>query len=317
MRNRRAVNAPASPSRGRTARPTRLGFACGIAAYSAWGVLPIYFKQLGAVDPVAIVAQRICWSLVALLAMVAAARAWAGVRAALADRRTMLLLLASALLIGINWLLFVWAINSGHILASSLGYYLNPLANILLGRLLLRERLSRLQWAAVAIAAAGIAVLAAGALGQLWISLLLCGTFALYGFVRKVVAADALTGLAVETALLFPPALAWLVASHAPGAPPIGPTPQLSLLLALLGLVSTVPLLLFTAAARLLPLSTMGMLQFIAPTLQFVVAVFLYGEAFTRPNAIAFGAIWAAVALYVAGLAGQMRRERLGVVLPE
>jgi chloramphenicol-sensitive protein RarD len=226
-------------------------------------------------------------------------------------RRTTLLLAISALLIGGNWLLYVYAVNSGQILAASLGYYLNPLANIMLGRFFLHERLSRLQWAAVAIAAVGIAVLAAGSLGQLWISLLLCGSFALYGFVRKIVAADALTGLGIETALLAPAALAWVAYAHAAGAPLIAPTPHVSFVVALSGIVSTLPLLLFTAAARRLPYSTMGMLQFIAPTLQLLVAVFLYGEAFTRAHAIAFAAIWTALALYSFVLVRAARRDRL------
>jgi chloramphenicol-sensitive protein RarD len=214
----------------------------------------------------------------------------------------------SALLIGANWLLYVYAVTSGHILAASFGYYLNPLANVLLGRFALKERLNGLQWAAVAIAGAGISVLAAGALGQLWISLTLCVSFALYGLVRKVVAADALTGLGIETALLFPPAIAWLGWQAASGAPVLGDSAGQTILLVLAGIVSTTPLLLFTAAARKLAYTTLGMLQFLAPTLQFFIAVQLYGEPFTPAHAIAFVAIWTALALYVVAM---LRKPRL------
>ena len=214
----------------------------------------------------------------------------------------------TALLIGGNWLLYVYAVTSGHILAASFGYYLNPLANVLLGRFVLKERLTRLQWIAVAIAGAGISVLAAGALGQLWISLTLCVSFALYGLLRKVVPVDAVTGLAIETALLFPLAIAWLAWRTASGAPTLGSSQADTVLLVLSGIVSTTPLLLFTAAAKRLPYSTLGMLQFLAPTLQFLIAVLVYGEPFTRAHAIAFAAIWTALALYVVAL---LRSPRL------
>jgi chloramphenicol-sensitive protein RarD len=207
----------------------------------------------------------------------------------------------TAALIGTNWLLYVHAVTSGHILAASFGYYLNPLANVLLGRFVLHEKLNRLQWSAVAIAAAGISVLAAGALSQLWLSLALCATFALYGLLRKIVAADAITGLAIETMILFPLALLWLAWRREHGAAVMGTTETLTLLLLLAGIVSTTPLLLFTAAAKRLQYSTLGMLQFIAPTLQFLIAV-LYGERVTLAHTIAFPAIWIALVLYVTAL---------------
>ena len=199
-------------------------------------------------------------------------------------------------------MLYVYAVTSGRILAASFGYYLNPLANVLLGRFVLHERLNRLQWTAVAIAGAGISVLAAGALGQLWISLTLCVTFALYGLLRKIVPADAITGLAIETAILFPLAATWLAWRYSGGAPVLGTNETETALLVVSGIVSTTPLLLFTAAAKRLPYSTLGMLQFLAPTLQFLIAVLLYGEPFTTAHAIAFAAIWTALALYVTAL---------------
>jgi chloramphenicol-sensitive protein RarD len=291
------MNAAALPAQPH--RETRRGFAFGVAAYGLWGVLPIYFKALGGIAAVDIVAHRIVWSLPFLALLLFVSRGWSQVRQAVQRRRTLLLLLSTASLIGINWLLYVYAVTSGHILAASLGYYLNPLANVLLGRFVLKERLSWLQWIAIAIAAAGIFALAVGALGQLWISLTLCISFATYGLLRKIALVDTIAGLGIETSLLFPLAIGWLAWRLAVGIPVLGATGNETALLVAAGVVSTTPLLLFTAAARRLPYSTLGMLQFLAPTLQFLCAVWLYGEAFTRAHAIAFGAIWAALGLYM------------------
>ena len=295
----RAVRTP--PQAPTVHSDPRVGFLYGIGAYGLWGVLPVYFKALARVPAIDIVAHRVLWSLPFLVLLVLLARGWRKVRAA-ASGRTLGILALTALLIGTNWLLYVYAVTSGHILAASFGYYLNPLANVLLGRFVLQERLGRLQWTAVGIAAAGISVLAAGALGQLWISLGLCVSFATYGLLRKIATVDSLAGLSIETGLLFPVALAWLLWGVAAGQPAFGATPDETYLLMLAGIVSTTPLLLFTGAARRLRYSTLGMLQFIAPTLQFLIAVLVYGEAFTTAHAIAFGAIWLALALYVTAL---------------
>lgn len=286
----------------------------GLGAYGLWGVLPIYFKALGPIPPVDIVAHRIVWSIPVLALLLSFGSGWRQVRDAIRHRRTLALLTLSSLLIAVNWLLYVYAVVNGHILAGSLGYYLNPLMNVLLGRLVLKERLSPLQWAAVAIAAAGISALAISALGQLWISLTLCVSFATYGLLRKIATVDALAGLSIETGMLFPLAAAWLIWGMAIGLPMFGDSTQVSLLLVLAGIISTTPLLLFTGAARRLRYSTLGMLQFIAPTLQFLIAVLVYGEAFTTAHAIAFGSIWLALGLYVAALA---RQARASVALPE
>lgn len=278
----------------------RTGLALGIAAYASWGMLPIYFKLLASVPSVAIVAHRVAWSILFLGVLLTVLRGFGEVRAALRQRRTVRLLLLTSVLIAINWLLYVYAINSGHILAGSLGYYLNPLANILLGYFVLKEPLARVQWVAVAIAAVGVAVLAVGALSHLWISLLLCVSFASYGLLRKIAEVEATAGLAIETGLLFPFALAWLWWSASSGAAVWGDrSGQVIALLVGTGIASTLPLLFFTAAARRLRYSTLGILQFIAPTLQFLLAVLVYGEPFTLPHAIAFGAIWTAAVLYL------------------
>ena len=296
-----AAAPPASDPSG-AQRAVRRGFGYGVAAYGLWGVLPIYFKAIAGISAFDIVAHRVFWSLPFLALLLLITRGWGEVRQAIRRRRTLLLLLTTAILIGVNWVLYVYAVTNGHILAASLGYYLNPLANVLLGRFLLKERLSWLQWSAIAIAAAGVLALVGGALDQLWISLTLCVSFATYGLLRKIALVDAVAGLAIETALLFPLAAAWLAWGLAVGAPNFGSSGSDTALLLCAGVVSTTPLLLFTAAARRLPYSTLGMLQFIAPTLQFLCAVWLYGEAFGRPHAIAFGAIWIALALYVTAL---------------
>jgi chloramphenicol-sensitive protein RarD len=298
------------PDHAAAARTARAGFLYGLAAYGLWGVMPIYFKWLQAVPSIDIVAHRVVWSLAALVIFATLARVWGDVRKAIANRKTLALLFLTSLLIGTNWLFYVYAINSGHILAGSLGYYLNPLANILLGRFILKEQLTRLQWAAVAIAAAGIAVLAAGALGTLWLSLTLCFSFATYGLLRKIVSVDSLAGLTVETILLFPVALLWLLLGGSEGRPFLGAGGSETGLLVAAGIVSTVPLLCFTAAARRLAYSTVGMLQFIAPTLQFLLAVAVYGEPFTSAHAVAFGCIWTALFLYVTSMARSMRARR-------
>ena len=285
----------------------RAGLFYGLAAYGLWGILPLYFKALKAIPSIDIVAHRVVWSLIVVVLLVTVAKAWGQIRAALGNRKIMAILFLTSLLIGTNWLLYVYAINSGHILAGSLGYYLNPLANILLGRFILKERLSKLQWAAVAIAAGGIAVLAAGALGTLWISLTLCFSFATYGLLRKMIHVESLAGLTVETFLLFPLGLGWLLLGAAEGRPVLGNDNTETMLLISAGIVSTTPLLCFTAAARRLAYSTVGMLQFIAPTLQFLLAVAVYDEPFSTAHAIAFGCIWTALILYVSSMVRDRR----------
>ena len=292
------------------AHTQRNGFLFGLAAYGLWGLMPVYFKLLDGISPIDIVAHRVLWSVPFLAILIALTRSWGKVRVVLASRRTLAILALSAVLIAINWLLFVYSVVGGYILAASLGYYLNPLANVLLGRFVLKERLGPLHWTAVGIAAVGIAVLAAGALSQLWISLTLCVSFALYGLLRKVVHADAMTGLAVETGLLFPLAAGWLLARFASDAAIFGHGQGDLALLVAAGIVTTTPLLAFTGAARRLDYSTLGMLQFLAPTLQFLLAVFLFGEQFTAAHAIAFAAIWTALGLYVFALVRDMRSRR-------
>ncbi|MGE0180357.1 MAG: EamA family transporter RarD [Sphingomonas sp.] len=292
---------------------TRTGLLLGVGAYLSWGLIPLYFRAIAAVPASEIVAHRIIWSLLFLGLLIAALKRWGAARAALANRTALLILAATALLIGVNWLVFTYAVTSGHVLAASLGYYLNPLVNILLGVALLKERLSRAQGIATALAAAGVAVLAvgSGAGPALWISLALAASFALYGFLRKIAPAGALEGLTVETAMLAPVAIGWIAILHANGTAGFAAHGGLvAFLVALGGAITAIPLLLFTGAARRLPYSTLGFLQYIAPTLQFLIGVF-YGERLTVPHMICFAAIWTALALVAADGWRTARRARV------
>ena len=280
-------------------RQRRAGLLFGLGAYLAWGVMPLYFKALAHVSALEIVAHRVIWSMVFMGALVALWRRWPAIRAALGTGRVLITLLITTLLIGTNWLIFIYAVVSGHVLEASLGYYLNPLVNVLLGVVLLKEKLSRAQVFATLLAAAGVAVLAAGAGSGLWISLTLAATFAVYGFLRKIVAVDSLEGLSIETALLSPLALAWLVWLQADGSAAFASvTLTTDLLLVLGGAVTAIPLLMFTAAARRLPYSTLGFLQYVAPSLQFLLAVLAFGEPLTTAHLICFAAIWTALAIF-------------------
>ena len=279
---------------------TRAGLFLGFGAYLLWGVLPLYFKALAHVDPFEIVAHRILWSLIFLGALATLWSRWGAIRAALSNPRVLSLLAVTAVLIGVNWLVYIWAVLNDHVLEGSLGYYLNPLVNVLLGVVLLKEKLTRPQKAAVALAAAGVAVLAVGAGSGLWISLTLAGSFALYGYLRKVAPVDSLEGLSIETVILAPIALAWVLWLAADGQSGLQIDTATTLLLVAAGAITAVPLLLFTAAAKRLPYSTLGFLQYIAPSLQFLLAVLLFGEKLTTAHIICFTAIWTALAVFAA-----------------
>jgi chloramphenicol-sensitive protein RarD len=293
------------------AEEARKGVLFGIAAYLSWGFLPVYFKHLPGVLPTEVVAQRVLWSVLLLAALIAGARRWPHLRSEIAYTQSLKILTASALMIGANWLIYIWAIGANHVLETSLGYFLNPLVNVMMGVVLLKERLTRAQGVAVALAGAGVAELAAGASSGLWISLALAGTFATYGLLRKIAPVESLEGLTIETILLAPIAalyLGWLTAG---GELAFGTDPQLSSLLALSGVMTAVPLLVFAAAVRRLRYSTLGLLQYIAPTIQFLLAVLVYGEPLTRAHIVCFVLIWAGLAVFAAdGLRRAPRRAR-------
>ena len=282
-----------------THKKTRAGLLLGLGAYLLWGVLPLYFKAIDHVGAMEIVAHRIVWSLFFLAALVTVSGRWPAILAAVATPRVLMTLALTATLIAINWLVYIYAVVSGHVLEGSLGYYLNPLVNVLLGVVLLKERLSVFQKAAVGLAAVGVAILAAGAGDALWISLTLAASFALYGYLRKVAPVDSLEGLSIETAILAPLALGWIVWLQASGTGGFLDTRGTDILLILGGAVTAVPLLLFTAAARRLPYSTLGFLQYIAPSLQFLLAVLVFGEPLTTAHIVCFAFIWTALAIFV------------------
>ncbi len=273
------------------------GLWLAIGAYILWGILPLYFKLLGPVPPVQILAHRVLWSLVLLLAAVAIWRRGPAIRAA-ARGRTLALLGCSATLIAINWLTYIWSVSHAHVLEASLGYFINPLVNVALGVAVLGERVGRTQWVAVGIAALGVLVMAIAGGGSVWISLVLAFSFGLYGLVRKIAAIDALGGLTVETLLLAIPALLVLGQAQAAGTAAFGPDLRLNILLIAAGAITAAPLLLYAAAAKRLRYATLGLLQYVAPTLQLAQAVLLFGEPLLGYHIAAFALIWTGCAVY-------------------
>lgn len=277
----------------------RLGIVYAVTAYLIYGGMPIYMRLLGDVPPTQIMAHRALWSFVFLAIIASLTRRWGPVRAALASRRTVLTLIVTAALIGANWLMYIWAVLNRHILETSLAFFITPLTTVLLGIVVLRERLRKVQWAAVALAFVGVAALATGQGMVLWITLFLVFTFSCYGLIRKIAPIDPLTGLLIETAVLTPVALGWLIWLAVTSTLAFGADPIDDLLLVTTGIVTAVPLLLFTAAAQRMPYSMFGPFQYIGPTLQTLQAVLLFGEPFTRLHMFTFGCIWTALAIFV------------------
>ncbi|MFP2932631.1 EamA family transporter RarD [Pyxidicoccus sp. 3LG] len=280
--------------------PRASGFAYAFAAYLSWGMFPIYWKQLGHVPPLVVISHRVVWSFLFVAGLLTVGRRWPEVKAALSTRRTLVALLVSTALISSNWFLFIWAVNTGHVTQASLGYYINPLLNVVLARVMLGERLRRPQLVAVLLAGAGVVYLAVSR-GELpWVSLLLAGTFGVYGLVRKMAPVEPLTGLAVETGLAVPVALTLVALTPAvPGAVGgFGANVRDTLLLLGSGVATALPLLWFAFGAKRLRYGTLGIIQYVAPTCQLALAVLVYGEPFTTPYAITFACIWTAVLLY-------------------
>lgn len=281
----------------------RRGLTAAIASFLLWGAMPLYWHLLRSVPALQILLHRIVWStlLVGAWLLWREGRGWLRV---LARPRAAWMLAASGLLIGANWGLYIWAVNNGHVVESSLGYFINPLLSVLLGVVFLRERLTRAQWASVAVAALGVSWLALR-FGQLpWIALALATTFALYGLIRKLVAVDAMAGLAIEGGYLLLPALAVLGWSEAHGAGGFlasdgsGYGATRDVLLVASGALTALPLIGFAYGVRRAPLSTIGLLQYISPTLQFLIGVFAFHEGFDRDRAVGFAFIWLALAMF-------------------
>ncbi|MBL3525479.1 EamA family transporter RarD [Serratia plymuthica] len=282
------------------AQQTRQGIFFALAAYFIWGIAPAYFKLIQQVPADEILTHRVIWSFFFMLALITLGRNWPQVRATCSNRKRLLLLAVTAVLIGGNWLLFIWAVNNHHMLEASLGYFINPLVNVLLGMLFLGERFRRMQWLAVVLAFAGVLI-------QLWqfgslpmIGLGLAFSFAFYGLLRKKIAIDAQTGMLIETLWLLPVAAAYLFLFADSPTSHLSANPwSLNLLLVAAGVVTTIPLLFFTAAATRLRLSTLGFFQYLGPTLMFLLAVTFYGETIGQDKLVTFGFIWAALLLFI------------------
>jgi len=289
-----------------TRENTRLSIIAGIIAYAVWGLVPVFFKQIAEVPALEIIAHRVVWAMLLMIALIGFGRGFADAwRVARIPRQLARIALASFLVIS-NWLTFVWGVNNDHILETSLGYFILPLFNVALGVRVLKERLRPLQWLAVLLASTGVTIEAVRAGGLPWIALVLAGTFGIYGLLRKQLPLDAASGLFLETVCMTPVALVWLGWLAFSGQSHFGSGATLlswrDLMLVATGAVTAIPLLLFAVATRRLPLNMMGFLQYLAPTLTFLLAVFVYHEPLNLTRTLAFATIWTGLAVYTIDL---------------
>ncbi|PHM74858.1 EamA family transporter RarD [Xenorhabdus kozodoii] len=290
---------------------TTKGILYALGAYLIWGLAPIYFKAIQYVPPDEIVSHRVIWSVVFMILMLTLTRHWRQVLVVIRQPKILLLLGITAFTITSNWLTYIWAVNNGHLLEASLGYFINPLVNVLFGMLFLGERFRRIQWVAVGLAFTGVLI-------QLWqfgsipvIGLYLATTFAVYGLIRKKLGIDAQTGMLIETTWVFPVALIYLLFfAHSPTSNMLDNTYSLNLMLIAAGIITTVPLLFFTIATTHLRLSTLGFFQYLGPTLMFLLATLVYGEEIGPDRLITFGFIWAALILFTLDALYTQRRLR-------
>jgi chloramphenicol-sensitive protein RarD len=279
----------------------RTGILSAALAFLCWGLFPLYFHAVREVPSMQILAHRMLWSLAFLLLVLAWRRQWSWLNQ-VRQPRVFWSFVASAFLLSANWLLYIWAVNNGHVIEASLGYFINPLVNIMFGYLLLKERLRRGQWAAIALAALGVAWLTWQSGSVPWIALFLAASFGAYGLLRKTAALGALEGLSFETMVLFPIAAAYVgwLTLHGENAFLNTGSDTTRWLLVASGPITAVPLLLFASGARQIPLSILGLLQYLAPTIQFLLGVLLFKEAFTADRLVGFALIWAALAMFAA-----------------
>lgn len=284
--------------------PALIGLLCGLGAFFIWGVFPLYLQLFRSVSPWEILAHRVLWSAVLLLLWLASRGQLVALAAELRQPRRLLVYLASTLLITTNWLVYIWAAQNGRVLEASLGYYINPLLNIALGMVFLKERLNRPQWLAVWLAAAGVLnlILAQGVVP--WVALTLAVSFGSYALVRKIAGFDAILGLTVETLLLLPFALGLMGWWESQGTLAfLNQGIGFDALLLTLGIVTVIPLSLFLMAGQRLTLASLGFVQYLGPSLQFLIAVFLFHETFSAAHAVTFGCIWAGLLIYSADAA--------------
>lgn len=274
------------------------GVLYGVAAYTIWGLLPIYWKWLSHVPAFEIMSQRIVWLLVILVALVLVRQQWTWL-AKLRERRVILNSLVAATLLAVNWFVYIWGVNAGFILETSLGYFINPLVNVLLGVLILGERIRMSQWLAVGIAAIGVLYLTISYGSLPWIALTLAFSFGLYGLIKKQARLGALEGLTLEATILMPMAMGYLLWLGANGAGAFGQSDSVTMLLLVgSGVMTAVPLLCFGAAAQRIPLSLIGILQYLAPSIQFLIGVYIYHESFTQTRLVGFSIIWLALIVF-------------------
>lgn len=275
------------------------GILYGIGAYLLWGVFPIYWKLLHDVPALQVISHRIAWSFIVLMIYIFATKQWQDFRTVASNAKTIAIYSAAGVLLSINWLIYVWGVNAGFIVETSLGYFINPLLSVLMGVIFLRERLRPMQWLPVIIATAGVIYLTV-TYGRLpWIALTLALSFASYGLIKKLAPLGSLYGLTLETGIVFPIALTYLVIAQMNGTGGLlHHGLQVDLLLIASGVVTTIPLLMFASAAKQIPLTMVGLLQYIAPTIQFLLGVFLYKEPFDHSHLIGFGIVWVALVLF-------------------
>src|SRR6202142_2004772 len=286
------------------------GVLYAIAAYLMWGLFPLYWKQLETISALQLIGHRIGWSFILLILFVLLTRQWKSFRSVAFTAKTIRIYLIAAVLISVNWFTYVWAVNHNFVVESSLGYYINPLFSVLLGVIFFRERLRFIQWIPIALAAIGVIYLTVTYGSLPWIALTLAFSFGLYGMVKKTAPLNSLHGLTLETGLLFLPALAYLIFCETTGQGAFlhsGPLKDWMMVGA--GLVTTIPLLLFSAAVPRVPLTTIGILQYINPTMQFLLGVLVYKEPFTHDRLIGFGLVW--VGLIFFWVEGLYSRRRL------
>jgi len=277
----------------------RKGILYGIGAYGLWGLFPIYWKLLHSISALQLIGHRIGWSFLLLMVVIFVTKQWQDFRSVALTPKTLGIYAIAGILLSINWLIYVWAVNAGYIVETSLGYFINPLLSMLMGVIFLRERLRPAQWIPVALAAIGVSYLTY-IYGRLpWIALALAFTFGIYGLVKKIAPLGSLYGLTLETGILFLPALIYLLFVESNGTGAFLHTGLVAGLLMIgAGAVTTIPLLMFASAAQRIPLTMIGVLQYIAPTLQFLIGVLVYKEPFDRDHFIGFSIVWVALIVF-------------------
>lgn len=288
------------------------GIWYALGAYVLWGLFPIYWKWLGHVPAIQVIGHRIGWSFILLMIVIFATKQWTKFRSALSPR-VLGIYLVAGILLSLNWLIYVWGVNSEHVVETSLGYFINPLLSVLLGMIFLKERLRPMQWLPIGLAALGVVYLT-WTYGSLpWIALSLAFTFGFYGLVKKTSPLGSLYGLTLETGLVFIPALGYLIYVQSAGEAAFGHTGVVSdLLMVGAGVVTTIPLLMFASAAKRIPLTMVGIMQYIAPTIQFLIGVLIYREPFTTTRFIGFSLVWVAlIVFWVEGVHARRARKRL------